>query len=591
MCYNGAVLSNGLTIAAVEECFVELLPNQLAQLIRGAITAAQADETLPPFDIPETIPVQRSSKPELGEYASPVAMQLARLARRKPLDIAQAIADHVDTSQGFVDAFEVAPPGFLNIRLSEAWLRRQLDAIIAAGDDVFALDIGQGQRAQVECVSANPTGPITVGRTRGGVIGSTMANVLHALGYEVELEYYFNNAGRQMQLLGQSLQARYLDALGLPSDLPADGYQGDYLVTVAQELVAAHGDSLKDESWERFKDEAERAIFAWIERSLAQINITFDVFFNENSVYEDGSVWQVLEALEQRDYVYRALAREGASDEERAKLPADAEEATWFRSTRLGDDEDRVLVKSSGDPTYVLPDIAYHINKLERGFHYLINVLGTDHIIEAQTVARGLEALGYDPEPIHVLLHQFVTLVEGGKQRRMSTRRGEYVTLDELVADVGADVVRYFILARSPNSHLEFDLDLARQQANENPVYYIQNAYVRCAGIFRQVQDAGLTDDGADLALLGAREMDFIRKMLEMPEIMVQTYQELAPHKIAFFALDLARAFHPMYDEVRVLHTEVPEDVARARLRLYRAAAIVFRRLLTLMGMSAPERM
>ena len=540
---------------------MELLPNQLAQLIQRAILAAQADDTLPAFDIPENITVQRSNKPELGEYASPVAMQLAKVARRKPLDIAQAIADHVDTSEGYVDRFEVAPPGFLNIRLSDAWVRAQVDTIIAAGEDVFALEIGKGKRAQVECVSANPTGPITVGRTRGGVIGSTMANVLQAIGYDVELEYYFNNAGRQMQMLGRSLQARYLEALGLPFELPAEGYQGEYLTDIARELIDTHGDGLKDEPWERFKTEAEPAIFAWIERSL------------------------------ERGHVYQAVAREGATEEELAKVADDAQPATWFRSTQFGDDEDRVIVKSSGEPTYVLPDIAYHINKLERGFDYLINVLGTDHIIEAQTVARGLEALGYDPEPIHVLLHQFVTLVEGGKQRRMSTRRGEYVTLDELVADVGADVVRYFILARSPNSHLEFDLDLARQQANENPVYYIQNALVRCAGIFRQVEETDLTDDNADLALLGDREMEFVRKMLEMPEMLIQTYEELAPHKVAFYALDLARLFHPMYDDVRVLHSEVPEDVARARLRLYRAAQVVFKRLLSLMGMSAPERM
>jgi len=394
-----------------------------------------------------------------------------------------------------------------------------------------------------------------------------------------------------MRVLGHSLRARYLQALGRDVPLPEDGYQGGYLVDVARQLVADHGDALQDEPWERFKVEAEKAMFAWIERSLERINIRFDTFFNENSLYEDGSVWRALDRLEERGHIYRSITREGASEEERAKLPADAKEAIWFRSTALGDEEDRVLVKSSGEPTYALPDIAYHINKLERGFDYLINVLGTDHIIEAQTVARGLQALGYDPEPVHVVLYQFVTLIEGGEQRKMSTRRGEFVTQDELVDDVGADVVRYFILARNPNSHLEFDLDLARQHANENPVYYIQNAHVRCAGIFRQAAERGLTDDGADLSLLGERERAFVRKMLETPEALLQAYEELAPHKLAFFALELARLFHPMYDEVRVLHGDVPEDLARARLRMYRAAQIVFRRLLTLMGMSAPEVM
>ena len=569
---------------------MELLPTHIARRIRAAIQAAQAAGALPDFELPESILVQRSAKPELGDYASPVALQLAKLARRQPLDVAQAIAAHLPPGDA-IGAVEAAAPGFLNFRLADGWLLAQVEAIIAAGDEVFAQQIGRGQRAQVECVSANPTGPITVGRTRGGVIGSTMANLLRALGYDVEMEYYFNNAGRQMQLLGQSLQARYREALGLPADFPVEGYQGDYLAGIAQDLVAAHGDALADEPWQRFKDEAETAIFKWIEASLAKVNIHFDVFFNENSLYDDGSVWQVLDKLQERGFVYRAVTRDGASEDERAKAPAGAQDAVWFRSTQLGDEEDRVLVKSSGEPTYALPDIAYHINKLERGFTYLINVLGADHIVEAQTVARGLLAAGYDPAPVHVLLHQFVTLVEGGEARRMSTRRGEYVTLDELVADVGADVVRYFILARSPTSHLEFDLDLARKHANENPVYYIQNAHVRCAGIFRQAAEAGLTDEGADLSLLGPRERQFAGKLLEMPEVMVQAYEELAPHKLAFYALELARQFHPLYEEIRVLHSEVPADVARARLRLYRAAQIVFRRALTLMGMSAPDVM
>ncbi len=571
---------------------MNLLPPQLATLIRAAIEAAQTAGDLPAFELPEAIPVQRSGKPELGEFASPVALQLAKPARRKPLDIAAAIARHMPPAD-FVGGVNVAPPGFLNIRLTPAWLLDQINAIIAAGDDVFALDLGAGKRAQVECVSANPTGPLTVGHTRNGVIGSTMANILQAVGYATELEYYFNNAGRQMRILGQSLQARYLQALGIDAALPEDGYQGEYLVQVAQQLAEQHGDALKDAPWERFKAEAERAMFAWIAASLQRINITFDVHFNENTLYEDGSVWKTLDALREAGAVYEAVTREGASDAERARLPADARPAVWFRSTAYGDEEDRVLVKSTGEPTYVLPDIAYHVNKLERGFDLLVNVLGADHIIEAQTVRRGLEALGYDPSRLHVILYQFVTLFEGGEAKKMSTRRGEFVTQDELVDDVGADVVRYFILARSPNSHLEFDLVEARDQSNENPVYYIQNAHVRCAGIFRQVREQrpDLLEGEADLSLLGERARDFVRKMLEMPEVLEQAYVNFEPHRLAFYTLDLARAFHPMYEELRVLHTEVPDDLARARLRLYGAAQVVFRRALTLMGMSAPEVM
>lgn len=571
---------------------MNLLPSQLATMIRSAIQAAQAADDLPAFDLPETIPVQRSNKPELGEYASPAALQMAKLARRKPLDIANAIAAHITPTET-VAGVTVAPPGFLNFRLNPSWVEGQINTIIAAGQDVFALDLGAGKRAQVECVSANPTGPLTVGHTRNGVIGSTMANILRAVGYDVELEYYFNNAGRQMRVLGQSLQARYLQAIGQDVPLPEDGYQGDYLVKVAQNLADEHGDALKDQPWERFKGEAEKAMFAWIEESLKRINITFDVHFNENSLYEDNSVWTTLDALKAKGQVYEAVVREGAGEEERAKLPADAKPAFWFRTTSHGDEEDRVIVKSTGEPTYVLPDIAYHINKLDRGFDLLVNVLGADHIIEAQSVRRGLEALGYDPSGLHVILYQFVTLFEGGEMKKMSTRRGEFVTQDELVEDVGADVVRYFILARSPNSHLEFDLVEARDQSNENPVYYIQNAHVRCAGIFRQVEEQrpDLLEGEADLALLGDRARSFIRKMMELPEVLVQAHDEFEPHKLAFYALELAREFHPMYDELRVLHSEVPEDLARARLRLYAAAQVVFKRVLTLMGMSTPEVM
>jgi len=571
---------------------VELLPVQLTAALRSALQSAQAAGDLPAFDLPATLPITRSPKPDMGDYASPAAMQLAKPARMKPLDVAQIIARHMPPLD-FVASVEVAPPGFLNIRLSNDWLLAQVDALIAAGDDVFAMNIGAGKTAQVECVSANPTGPIHMGRTRGGVIGSTMANVLDALGYQVTMEYYFNNAGRQMELLGRTLQARYLTEIGITTPLPEEGYKGTYLIQIAQNLKQQHGDSLKDDPWQRFKSEAEAVIFEWIKASLGKIAIHFDVFFNENSTYEDGSVWRVLEELDKRGHIYRAVSREGASDEERAKAPADAQPATWFRSTTFGDEEDRVVVKASGEPTYVLPDIAYHINKIERGFAYMINVLGTDHIIEAQTVNRGLQALGYDPEPIHVLLHQFILIVnhETGEVVRGSTRKGDIVEVEELLNDVGPDVIRYFILARSPNSHLEFDLDLARKQSNENPVYYIQNAHVRCAGIGRQAAERGVTDEGANLALLGDRERAFLRKMLEMPEVMVDTYKELGPHKIAFYALELARLFHPMYDEVRVLHSEVPDDVAKARLRLYRAAQVVFKRLLWLMGMTAPEVM
>lgn len=567
------------------------LPQQIQSLIRTALMAAQENGTLPAFELPTEISVTPPKKAEQGDYASPVALALAKPTGKKPLEIAEAIQKHFPPSD-FIQSVDVAPPGFVNLRLSEDWVRQQVEVVIAAGKNFGKQDIGQGKRAQVEFVSANPTGPLHIGRTRGAILGDTLANLLTECGWQVEREYYFNNAGAQMMKLGNSLKARYLQTLGQDEPLPENGYQGDYLVTIAEELKAEVGENWANEDWKPFKEYAEKRIFKMIELTLARVGIKFDHFFNEQSVYDDGSVWDVLNQLREKDFVYEAITRENASEEEleKAKKENWTKTATWFRSTQLGDKEDRVVVKSNGEPTYALPDIAYHINKLNRGFERAFNILGTDHIIEAQTVSRGLQALGYDASKVRVVLHQFVTFGDN----KMSTRAGNYVTLDDLIDEVGSDVVRYFMLARSAESHLEFDFDKAKEQSNENPVYYIQNAHVRCCGIFRQVIEQGKPenwDEGADLSLLGKSELTFIRKALELPEQIVFAYDNLAPHQIAFWALDLARTFHPLYDEVRVLHSDVSEDVARARLRFYHMARVVFARVLTLMGMTTPERM
>jgi arginyl-tRNA synthetase len=554
-----------------------IIPDDLSQLLEQAVQAAQAAGELPD-DLPlEALKVERA-KPEFGDYASPAAMQLAKPARMAPLKIAEAIAAHLPADD-LVQRVTITPPGFVNFKLSPAWLAAQVDRILSEGVAFADLDLARGKRAQVECVSANPTGPITVGRTRGGVIGSTLANLLGAVGYGVEMEYYFNNAGRQMQILGESLRARYLEQLGQPFDFPEEGYKGEYLRDVAARLVEEQGDALvKTEDVTVFKDYAEAMIFEWIRNSLRSINIVFDSYFNEDSLYQSGMVWDVLERLEEEGYVY------------------EANDAKWLKTTELlGHEKDRVMVKSTGEPTYSLPDIAYHIDKLERGFDLAVNLLGADHKEQYPIVAAGVRVLGYDADKIRVIIHQFVTLKEGGETRRMSTRKGEFVTLDELVNDVGPDAVRYFILARSPDAQMDFDLDLARQQSNENPVYYIQNAHVRCAGIERQAAERGVSMEGGDISLLtGERELALIRKMLELPEVIQMCVERLEPHHVAFYALDFARLFHPIYDELRALPSEVtpvPPDVSEARLKLYAAVKIAFARCLELMGMSAPETM
>lgn len=574
---------------------MKLPHKELEKSIKDAILAAQASGELPQFDIP-SIPVSAPKRAEQGDLSYP-AMGLAKLARKKPLDIASLIASRMPNLD-FAGEIQVAPPGFINCFFSGDYLKRQVDVIIAEGVALFQLDIGCGMRAQVEFVSANPSGPITIGHTRGAVVGDAMARLLEAAGFAVQREYYYNNAGNQMIQLGKSLRLRYLQQLGDKVELPAGFYQGEYLVETAADLVAEHGDSRRGEGWEFFKEVAESRMFDWINRSLASIDIKHDAFFNETSLFDSGRIWAVLDTMRGNGHIYEATHWESADEAEVADVNAKGyQPAIWFRSTAFGDEKDRVMVKSDGAPTYTLPDIAYHCDKLERGFDIAVNVLGADHFSQAQVVRHGIEALGMDPAPIHVIFNQMVRAVRWNEETgefeavKQSKRAGDFDTLDDLVEMTSADAVRYHMLARSPNSQLDFDVDQVVKQSNENPVYYIQNAYVRCAGIFREAEERNINDDCADLRLLGEEELKFIRKALELGNVIEQAVVNYEPHKIAFFAQELAAVFHPIYDKVRVLHSEVPPETAKARLRFYRAAAVAFHRVLRLMGMSAPERM
>ncbi len=551
------------------------LHHDLAGQVRIALEAAQAAGDLPAFDIPP-IPIERPRDAAFGDYATPVALQLARPARMAPLKIAQALAHHLP-SLDYLAETSVAPPGFVNFRLSPALLQRVIEALAARGQVFGRFDLGAGRRAQVEFVSANPTGPITIGRTRGGVLGDTLSRVLSAGGFDVTREYYYNDAGRQIQMLGESVQIRYRQILGQPATLSEEHYQGDYIYWIAAVLVGLHGDALLDEPIARFGEIAKATLFANQKATLRRINIAFDVYYNEQDLYSTGRVWEALEDLADKEMAYQ---QDGA---------------WWFRSTALGDEKDRVLVKSSGEPAYRMTDIAYHWHKAERGFDLVVDIFGADHHTTAQTVLQGVQALGYSADFVHVLIHQFVNLIQDGRQMRMSTRRGHYVTLDDLVDEVGPDAVRYFMLSRAPNSTVEFDLDLALEQSDKNPVYYIQNAHVRCAGIFRKWAEAGYTPDadaGADLTLLSdPNVLAFARKALELHEVLELIATTYEPHHLAHYAYELAAAFHPAYESARVLHSEVPEPLRLARLRFYRGAKNLFARVLDLMGMSAPEVM
>lgn len=552
-----------------------ILHHDLATQVATAISLAQAAGDLPAFENPEII-IERPRDASHGDYATPSALKLARVARMAPLKIAQAIVAHLPELT-YLAAAEVAPPGFINFRLTTAWVQQEAERILVEGGDYGRIHLGDGKKAQIECVSANPTGPIHIGRTRGGVMGDTLGRAMEKAGYDVTMEYYYNDAGRQVTMLGESTQIRYRQLLGDAVELGPDHYKGDYIIDIAREILDEHGESWRQETAETFANYAKARISAAQKATLKSVNIEFDVYYREQSLYESGRVWEALAELERRGYVY------------------EKDDAKWFKTTEFGDDKDRVLVKSSGEPTYRMPDIAYHYHKKQRGFDVVVDLFGPDHHATAPQVLMGVEALGYDTDFVKTLLHQIVYLYRNGELVKMSTRAGEFVTLDELVEEVGADPIRYFMISRSGNSPIDFDMDLAVERSDKNPVYYIQNAHVRCAGIFRKWEEAGFAADAdanADLSLLThENELAFLRKAMELPqviEMMVTTYE---PHHIAFYAYELASAFHPAYETCRVLHSEVPVPLAQARLRFYRAAQALFALVLDLMGMSAPEVM
>ncbi len=557
------------------------IQDQLAPLILEAIAAAQRAGDLPAFDLtPDAIPLERPKTEEHGDFASPVAMQLARPARRSPRSIAETLARYLAPgSQELIAAVEVAGPGFLNFRLSPAWLAKHVDAVLAAGVEYANPGIGAGKSAQVEFVSANPTGPLTVGHGRGAVIGDTLANILAAGGYRVEREFYFNDGGLQMRRLAESVRARARQLRGEEVELPDDSYTGEYITDIAADLIAKMGDeAVVTADWTVLRDAAVAAMFAQIRQTLDSLGVHMDNFFNEMSLLDTSrpiNVWTVVEDLRARGFAY------------------DADGAVWFKATAFGADKDRVLVRSTGEPTYRLPDIAYHIDKLERGFDVAVNVLGADHIAEFPDITAAVGALGYDAGRLRLVINQFVTLMRGGEPVKMSKRKANYVTLDELIDEVGADAVRYFMNSRTTGSHFEFDLDLAKEMNDTNPVFYIQYAHARTAGILDRVAPtSGIAfDAAADVALLQhSSEQALIQQILRLEDTLVQCIERLEPHHITYYATELATAFSAFYRDCRVLDPEAPA-LSQARLKLVKATQIALARSLGLMGMGAPAQM
>ncbi len=528
------------------------------------------------LDLPAAAPVSFDipRQAEHGDLTTNVAMLLARSAKKPPRALAEEIVARLDVDPALVARVEVAGPGFINVQFTEKFFRRSLGELIARGDLYGRSARERGKKTQVEFVSANPTGPLTVGHGRGAVFGDTVARLLEWIGHDVTREYYFNNAGRQMRILGDSVRLRYLQELGDDTAFPEDYYQGEYIRDIARNLKTACGDALRAEPAEgRFKAEAEREIFDDIRKTLKSIGVEFSSFFNENSLYTDGKVDEVVEALRAQELVY---TQEGA---------------LWFKASALGGEKDKVIVKSSGEPTYRLPDIAYHREKFRRGYDLMIDVFGADHIATYPDVLAALKALGHDTEKVKVLIHQFVTIMQGGEVVKMSTRKANFVTLDELIAEVGPDVVRYFFLMRTITSHLNFDLGLAKEQSDENPVYYLQYAHARICSILRYAEEEGLSPAGdADLDLLAhPSELELIKMLLRFPAIIESCALSFEPHRLAEYLHTVAGSFHKFYHECRVVTEDAP--LSRARLALCLSTRIVLRNGFSVLGIAAPEKM
>jgi len=524
------------------------------------------------LEIKENVLVEKSANSDFGDFSSNIAMALAKTLRKNPLEIAKMIQSELTIDKIIISDHSVTQPGFLNFRVAKSFYQKTVTEIIASADTYGRTDTGKGKNANVEFVSANPTGPLTVGHGRQAVLGDTIANILEWHHYDVTREYYYNDAGRQMRILGQSVTARYLDQIGQEGDFPEDGYEGDYIKTIAKGILERHGDGLSPDD-RIFRTYAEELIFADIKNTLEIIGINHDVFSNEQTYYNTGAIDALVEDLRNKNLIY------------------ESEGATWLKATALGLEKDRVYYKSSGEPTYRLPDTAYHRDKLNRNFDLIIDLFGADHADTYPDVLAALEALGIDIAPIRVLIHQFVTLLKSGEKVKMSTRKATFVTLEELIKQVGPDVVRYFFIMRSMNSHLNFDLDLAADQSEKNPVYYLQYAHARICNIIKNGAEKHLAITGEfDCALLSDdTEISLIKVLTEFPEVMATALENMEPQGIANYLHHMSAEFHKFYASCRVITDD--HDLSTARLNLITSVKIVLGNGLGVLGVSAPERM
>ena len=532
----------------------------------------QAENIIPELaEITISFDISKSS--DHGDLSSNAAMLLSKKMKKSPRAIAQEIIEALKLSNSIIEKTEIAGPGFINFFFNPKATAEIVRDIIHLGDNYSRSEKYAGKKANVEFVSANPTGPLTVGHGRNAVVGDTVANMLEWISYKVDREYYFNNAGRQMRVLGNSVRLRYMDLLGEKVEFPEDHYQGEYIKDIAKALFNQFGDKLKNEGAEgKFKETAEKEIFKDIRKTLNNLGVHHKIFFNENSLYEDGLIKELLETFQEQNLSYE---KEGA---------------TWLKLSELGQNDDKVIVKSTGEPTYRLPDIAYHIEKLKRGYDLLVDLFGSDHNATYPDVMAGINALGYNPSKVKVLIHQFVTIMEGGEVVKMSTRKANFITLDELTDEVGKDVVRYFFNMRNITSHMVFDLAVAKKQSDENPVFYLQYAHARICSIMREVKREELEPSIKNLDLLvDDNEQNLLKALHYFKEKLLFSAENFETHLLCNYLEELAAAYHRFHRFCRILGTE--KKLAEARLALAVATKIVLKNGLTILGVSAPERM
>jgi len=553
--------------------------SHLRELLTQAIEKTAKGGELNSTELPPLL-LEPPKQREFGDLATNVAMLWAQKAKKPPRVIAEMILKNLEDPHGLLARKEIAGPGFLNFTFSSQFYYQRLRELAEAKEG--NLNIGRGRKVQVEIASVNPTGPLHVGHGRVAVIGDVLSRLHQAVGFEVEREYYVNDAGKQMENLGRSLYARYQELLGVSSEFPVDGYPGDYVKELAQAVKSENGSKFtavsEDAAIEFFTRYGGDALLQTIKNQLGEFGIHFDSFFSEKALRERNEVVETIERLRSQGFIY---SQDGAE---------------WFRSTEFGDDKDRTVIKSDGELTYFASDIAYHRNKFERKFHKLIDVWGADHHGYVPRLKAAVQGLGYDPSILHVVLVQMVQLTRGGEPVRMGKRTGEFVSLAEVLQEVGRDAARFFFLMRKSDSHLDFDLDLAKRQSSDNPVFYVQYAHARVASIFEQARKSGLLDGvvWGDRPVMLERlklgeELELIRRMVQFSDVLEDSVRELEPHRLVFYLLELAGEFHRYYNRFRVISDDL--GLTHARLFLVQNVQTTIRRGLEILGVDAPMKM